>query len=174
MTSRTPSTNFRKIFQYSYSGKAEYTGVVLNARKRVAGKLFFSADATFARAYDQGDNFSSQVTDPRNPDAEYAPGVDTPRFRLTANSSYEINRMMSVSGVFRARSGYAYSAFGGGTVDFNGDATFNDRVPGTTRNQFRMPANNSACRSRPCPDRSARWNRSSRSRCFIGMRVVSF
>lgn len=138
-----PDPNFRKIFQYSYSGKAEYTGVVVNARKRVAGKLFFSADATFARAYDQGDNFSTQVTDPRDPEAEYAPGVDTPRFRLTANSSYEINRTMSVSGVFRARTGYAYSAFGGGTVDFNGDATFNDRVPGTARNQFRMPANNS-------------------------------
>jgi hypothetical protein len=49
---------------------------------------------------------------------------------------------MAVSGVFQTRTGSAYSAFGGGTVDFNGDGTFNDRVPGTTRNEFRMPANN--------------------------------
>ena len=138
-----PDPGFRRILQYSYSGKAEYRGVVLEARKRVAGKFFFSGDATFARAYDQGDNFSSQVQDPRDPRAEYAPGIDTPHFRFTANSAYEINRALAVSAVFRARTGFAYSAFGGGTVDFNGDGTFNDRAPGTTRDQFRMPGTNS-------------------------------
>jgi hypothetical protein len=138
-----PDTSFRRIFQYSYSGAAEYTGLVLNARKRVARKFFFSGDATFARAFDQGDNFSSQVTDPRNPRAEYAPSIDTPHFRLTANGSYEIVPAASVSAVFRARSGFAYSAIGGGTVDFNGDGTFSDRVPGTTRDQFRMRGTNS-------------------------------
>ena len=138
-----PDSNFRRILQYSYQGEANYRGVVFGARKRVAGKFFFSGDATVARAYDQGDNFSTQVQDSRDPGAEIGPGVDTPHFRVTANGSYEINRAMSVSAVFRARTGFAYSAFGGGTVDFNGDGAFNDRVPGTTRNQFRMPATNS-------------------------------
>lgn len=138
-----PDPNFRRILQYSYSGKAEYRGVVLSVKKRVSGKFFFSGDATIARAYDQGDNFSSQVQDPRRAEDEYAPGVDTPKVRFTANGSYEINPMMSVSGVYRARTGSAHSAIGGGTVDFNGDGTFNDRVPGTTRNQFRMEGNNS-------------------------------
>ncbi len=50
---------------------------------------------------------------------------------------------MAVSAVFRARTGFAYSALGGPTVDFNGDGAFNDRVPGTTRNQFRMPGTDS-------------------------------
>jgi hypothetical protein len=109
----------------------------------VAGKFFFSGDATFARAYDQGDNFSSQVTDPRNPRAEFAPTIDTPRFRLTANGSYDVSPAISVSAVFRVRTGFAYSAIGGPTVDFNGDGTFSDRVPGTTRDQFRMPGNHS-------------------------------
>lgn len=138
-----PDPGFRRILQYSYQGDAAYRGLVLGARKRVARKFFFSGDATIARAADQGDNFSTQVQDPRDPGAEYGPGVDTPHFRFTANGSYEINRAMSVSSVFRARTGFAYSAFGGGTVDFNGDGAFNDRVPGTTRNQFRMPGNNS-------------------------------
>jgi hypothetical protein len=133
-----PDASFRRILQYSYSGKAQYTGVVLGARKRVAGRFFFSGDATFARAYDQGDNFSTQVQDPRDPRAEYAPGVDTPHLRFTSNGSYEINRAVAVSAVFRGRTGFAYSAVGGPTVDFNGDGAFNDRVPGTTRNQFRM------------------------------------
>jgi outer membrane receptor protein involved in Fe transport len=138
-----PDPSFRRILQYDYSGRARYTGVVLNARRRVAAKFFFSGDATFARADDQGDNFSSQVQDPRYPDLEYAPGIDTPHFRFTANGSYEITRAIAVSGVFRGRTGFAYSATGGGTVDFNGDGTFNDRVPGTTRNEFRMPGTNS-------------------------------
>jgi hypothetical protein len=109
----------------------------------MSGKFFFSGDATIARAYDQGDNFSTQVQDPRFPENEYAPGVDTPKVRFTANGSYDISKVMAVSGVFRTRTGSAYSAIGGNTVDFNGDGTFSDRVPGTTRNQFRMPGNNS-------------------------------
>jgi len=48
-----------------------------------------------------------------------------------------------VSAVFRARTGFAYSALGGPTVDFYGNGTFNLRVPGTTRDQFRMPGTNS-------------------------------
>lgn len=137
-----PDPNFRRILQYSYTGTAAYRGLVIEARKRVAGKLFFSADATVARADDQGDNFSTQVQDPRDPRAEYAPGVDTPRFRFTANGSYQFTKTIAVSGVFRARTGFAHSAIGGPTVDFNGDGTFNDRVPGTTRNQFRMAGTN--------------------------------
>jgi hypothetical protein len=102
-----PDPSFRRILQYDYSGRAEYRGVVLEARKRVAGKFFFSGDLTFARAYDQGDNFSSQVQDPRDPGAEYAPGIDTPHVRFTANGSYQITRALAASAVFRARSGLA-------------------------------------------------------------------
>jgi hypothetical protein len=138
-----PDPNFRRIFQYDYSGRARYTGLVLEARKRTPGKLFLSADATFARAYDQGDNFSAQVQDPRDPLAEYAPGIDTPHVRFTANGSYTVRPALTISAVFRARTGFAYSAMGGSTVDFNGDGTFNDRVPGTTRSQFRMPGTDS-------------------------------
>ena len=115
-----------------------------NVRKRIAGKLFFSGDATIARAFDQGDNFSSPGAGLAASARTNTRRASTRRaFRLTANGSYDVNRAIAVSGVFRARTGSAYSAVGGGTVDFNGDGTFNDRVPGTTRNQFRMPGNNS-------------------------------
>lgn len=133
-----PDPRFRRIQQFRYIGKAEYAGLVLGARKR-SGRFFFSGDATFARAYDQGDNINSQVQDPHDLEAEYAPGIDTPAFRATANGSYDVTSNLSVSGVFRVRTGFAYSAFGGNSADFNGDGTFNDRVPGTTRNEFRMP-----------------------------------
>ena len=135
--------NFRQINQYSFEGKAEYTGLVLEARKRTRGGFFFSTNATIARAFDQGDNFSTPLNDQRFPDAEYGPQVDTPRFRMTANGSYDINRLLSVSAIFRARTGFAYDARSGSTVDLNGDGIFNDRVPGFTRNSFRMEGNHS-------------------------------
>lgn len=138
-----PDSNFRAIRQYSYEGKAEYTGLVLEARKRMSGKFFFSTNGTFARAFDQGDNFSTQVEDPRFPENEYGPQVDTPKFRMTANGSYDINRFMSISAIFRARTGFAYDARVGSTVDLNNDGNFNDRVPGFTRNSFRMDGNTS-------------------------------
>jgi hypothetical protein len=138
-----PDPNFRAIRQYSYEGTAEYTGLVLEARKRTTRRFFFSSNATIARAFDQGDNFSTQVEDPRFPEREYGPQVDTPRFRLTANGSYEINRFASVSAIFKARSGFAYDARSGPTVDLNGDGNFNDRVPGFERNSFRMAGTHS-------------------------------
>lgn len=138
-----PDPNFRAIRQYSYEGKAEYTGLVLEARKRMSSGFFFSTNATIARAFDQGDNFSSQVDDPRFPEREYGPQVDTPRFRITANGSYEISRFASISAIFKARTGFAFDARAGSTVDLNNDGNFNDRVPGFERNSFRMPGNHS-------------------------------
>lgn len=138
-----PDPNFRAIRQYSYEGKAEYTGLVLEARKRMTRRFFFSTNATIARAFDQGDNFSTQVEDPRFPEREYGPQVDTPRFRVTANGSYEINRFASISAIFKARTGFAYDARAGSTIDLNNDGNFNDRVPGFSRNSFRMPGNHS-------------------------------
>lgn len=117
--------------------------MVLEARKRMTSRFFFSTNATVARAFDQGDNFSTQVEDPRFPEAEYGPQVDTPRFRLTANGSYEINRFASISAIFKARTGFAHDARAGSTVDLNSDGNFNDRVPGFARNDFRMPGTNS-------------------------------
>lgn len=138
-----PDPNFRAIRQYSYEARAEYTGLVLEARKRLSNRLFFSSNATIARAFDQGDNFNTQIDDVRFPDAEYGPQVDTPRFRLTANGSYDISRFVSVSAIFRARTGFAYDARVGSTLDPNNDGNFNDRVPGFSRNQFRMPGTHS-------------------------------
>lgn len=134
---------FRAINQYSFEGDAEYTGVVFEARKRTRSGFFFSTNATVARAFDQGDNFSTPLNDNRYPELEYGTQVDTPRFRMTANGSYDINRMLSVSAIFKARTGFAYDGRVGSTVDLNGDGNFNDRVPGFTRNSFRMEGNHS-------------------------------
>ena len=137
------AASFRAIRQYSYEGKAEYTAAVIELRKRMSNRFFASSNATFARAFDQGDNFNTQVNDPRFPEAEYGPQVDTPKFRLTANGSYEISRFASLSAIFKVRTGFAYDARVGATVDTNGDGNFDDRVAGFERNSFRMPGTHS-------------------------------
>ncbi len=134
---------FRIMNQFVYEGRAEYTGVVLETRKRVSRQFYFNANATFARAFDQGDNFNQQVNDMRYPEKEYGPTIDTPTFRFVANGSYQFLPQLSVSAVVRARTGFAYDARAGVTADLNGDGAFDDRVPGVTRNQFRMPGNHS-------------------------------
>ncbi len=135
--------NFRSINQYSFEGEAEYTGFVVEARKRTSSGFFFSTNATVARAFDQGDNFSTPLSDQRFPELEYGPQADTPTVRVTANGSYELNRFASVSAIFKARTGYAYDARVGTAVDLNSDGNFNDRVPGATRNSYRMDGNHS-------------------------------
>jgi TonB dependent receptor len=138
-----PDPTFRVINQYAYEGKAEYTGLVLEARKRLSSGFYFSTNATIARADDEGNNFNSQVNDVRYPELEWGPQADTPTFRITANGSYQFSRMMSLSAIFRARTGYAYDPRAGNTFDLNGDGNFNDRTPGFERNSFRMPGNHS-------------------------------
>ena len=138
-----PDPNFRVINQYAYEGAAEYTGLVLEMRKRMSNGFYFSTNATLARAFDEGNNFNSQVNDVRYPELEWGPQADTPTFRITANGSYNFNPMMSLSAIFRARTGYAYDPRTGNTFDPNGDGNFNDRTPGLERNSFRSEGNHS-------------------------------
>ena len=137
-----PNPSFLHIYQYYYSGRAQYRGFVISGRYH-ARKFLLNTSATLARSYDQEDNFSTQINDPRNAGLDYAPSIDTPRFRYVANGIYNMNRRMAFSALFQAQTGIRYSAFGGSTVSFLNDQLFNDRVPGTTRNEFLMPATNS-------------------------------
>ncbi|MGH9348321.1 MAG: TonB-dependent receptor [Vicinamibacterales bacterium] len=138
-----PDPAFRKISQYSWTGRAEYTAVVGEIRTRLAERLRLEGNLTVARAYDQGDNYNIQVNDVRFPELEWGPQVDTPRARLTLNGSYNLTRLAQVSGIFRARTGFAYDARSGPTFDLNGDGNFNDRTPGFERNAFRAEGTHS-------------------------------
>lgn len=138
-----PNPAFRKISQYSWSGKAEYTGVIAEVRKRMQERIRLEGNITLARAFDQGDNYNIQVNDVRFPDREWGPQVDTPKVRLAINGSYRVNRLTHVSAIFRARTGYAYDARSGPTFDLNGDGNFNDRTPGFERNSSRAPGTHS-------------------------------
>jgi len=98
---------------------------------------------TIARAYDQGENYSTMPNDIRFLSADYGPSGDVPTFTGTANGSYDVNRAMQLSWVFHIRSGLRIDPKVGPTVDLNGDGNFNDRTPGLARNSFTAPSTNS-------------------------------
>ena len=138
-----PDATIRSLSQYSFTGRAEYVGLVVEARKRLRDRFSLNASATIARAYDTGDNYTSQPVDLRFPENEWGPSIDTPRVRVVASGSYEINRFAQVSASYRGRSGDAFDARAGASYDLNGDGNFNDRTAGFTRNSFRGPATHS-------------------------------
>ena len=132
------NTSYLRIYQYNYGGIAQYSGLAATA-KYTTQKVFLGSSFTYARAYDQGDNFSNQSNDLRNPKADYGPAVDTPTVRYTANGSYKLPLHLQLSGIFSIQSGIRYSAFAPPTFSFLGDNNLGDRNPATGRNQFLMP-----------------------------------
>jgi hypothetical protein len=135
-----PDSNFRAIEQYSYTGRAEYTGMIVEARQRLSRKLIFNGNVTLARAYDMGNNFNSTLNDQRFPDAEWGPSADTPTWRAVGSAVYSLTDFVQLSAIYRGRGGYAFDARTGNTFDLNADGNFNDRTPGFSRNSFRGPA----------------------------------
>ena len=131
--------NFRQILQYQYRSQASYTGMVVSAQRRLRAGLRFGGNMTIARAYDQGENYSTQPNDNRYFSGDYGPGGDVPTFTATANGSKDVTKAIQVSWVFHVRSGLRIDPKSGPTVDLNGDGAFNDRTPGLARNSFEGP-----------------------------------
>jgi hypothetical protein len=137
-----PNTSFRQILQYQYWGEAEYVGLVLSAQQRFKHGLRFQLNTTIARSLDQGENWNTQVTDPRHPEQDWGPAGDIPRVTFTANGAYDVNKSMQISGVWSARTGLRLDPLVGPAVDVHGTGLFNSRTPGLARNSFLMPAIN--------------------------------
>ena len=131
--------NFRQILQYQYRSQASYAGMVVSAQRRLRAGLRFGGNMTIARAYDQGENYSTQPNDNRYFSADYGPSGDVPTFTATANGSKDVTKAIQVSWVFHVRSGLRIDPKSGPTVDLNGDGAFNDRTQGLARNSFEGP-----------------------------------
>ena len=135
--------NFRQILQYQYRSNASYAGVVVSAQRRLRGGLRFGGNMTIARAYDQGENYSTQPNDVRYFSADYGPSGDVPTVTATVNGSEDFTKALQLSWVFHVRSGLRIDPKSGPTVDLNGDGSFNDRTPSLARNSFEGPSTNS-------------------------------
>ncbi|HMF97468.1 MAG TPA: carboxypeptidase regulatory-like domain-containing protein [Vicinamibacterales bacterium] len=134
-----PNTSFRQILQYQYWGEAQYVGLVLSAQQRFKHGLRFQLHTTIARSLDQGENWNTQVTDPRHPEQDWGPAGDIPTVTFTGNGAYDINKSMQVSAVLTARTGLRLDPLVGPAVDVHATGLFNSRTPGLDRNSFMMP-----------------------------------
>ena len=136
-----PDPAFRQIQQYTFTGDAEFSGVVMEVKQRLSNGLSFGGNLTLSRAYDMNNNFNVGPNDQRFPELEWGPSGDVPKVRGVVHAAYDLGRFVSFSAIYRGRTGYNFDPRAGATFDLNGDGAFNDRTPTFERNSFRGPTN---------------------------------
>jgi hypothetical protein len=133
-----PDPNYRSINQYQFGGKADYKAGIVELTKR-GTRFGFNGNITFAESNDTGNNYNTRPQDQRlGIMSEYGPQADTPSVRGVISTWYNLSTRMQISGIYRARKGYAVDPTASG-VDINGDGFTGDRTPTLGRNSFRMP-----------------------------------
>ena len=131
-----PDPNYRTISQRRFGGWAEYFGGILEITKR-GRRLGFNANLTLARAYDTGNNYSTQPEDQRiGIGGEWGPMADSPVVRGVLSGWYNFHPNVQFSGVLQARTGSTINPSASG-LDLNGDGRTGDRTPTYGRNSFR-------------------------------------
>jgi hypothetical protein len=125
-------SDFDQIVMYNSLGWAEYTAVVLKARKRFSDNWFFDASYTWAEAKDTDSNERSTSTssdymeDQYDFDNNFGPSNYDVEHKVVASLSYQLPYNFLVSAIGFYRSGYPYSALD--DRDNNGDGYYNDRA----------------------------------------------
>ena len=160
-----PFSNFTRVIAFEASAESRYNGITLELNKRAAnhsqvriaytlGKVEDTVpDATAVVPGNAGDDVK-YASNPANFDTDRTVGNNDQRHRFVLSGVYDTNGLgngldgimrsivknWSFAAIFTAQSGQPYTARVG-AVDLNGDGnTRNDIAPGTTRNQFRLPA----------------------------------
>jgi hypothetical protein len=160
-----PFSNFTRVIAFEASAQSRYNGITFELNKRAAnhsqvrvaytlGKVEDTVpDATAVVPGNAGDDVK-YASNPANFDVDKTVGNNDQRHRFVLSGVYDTNGLgdgldgimrsivknWSFAAIFTAQSGQPYTARVG-AVDLNGDGnTRNDIAPGTTRNQFRLPA----------------------------------
>ncbi len=159
-----PLTNFSRINLFESTGNSRYHGLALQLQRRFSKGWQFLATYTWSKAKDDRPDQTSVVPGNAGDDAkivfnqlnisdDYGTGdVDIPhrfvfssvrefgRFRKTDNAFLRfLLSDYTFSSITQINSGVPYTATVG--ADLNNDGNrFNDRAPGTERNQFRARA----------------------------------
>jgi outer membrane receptor protein involved in Fe transport len=160
-----PFTNFARIISFQSTAVSQYNGLTFELNRRFASHLSARAAYTLGKVTDTVPDATAVVpgsssddakyaSNPKNFDADRTAGNNDQRHRFVFSGIYDTNglatgrsglgaalvRGWDVSAIFTAASGQPYSARVG-NVDLNNDGnTRNDFAPGTTRNQFLLPA----------------------------------
>ena len=149
-----PYTNFARIISFQSTAVSTYHGLTIEANRRL-GDLQARAAYTLGKVTDTvpdatavvpGTDDAKFASNPANFDADRAPGNNDQRQRLVLSGVYTSNASpRSLAGgwtfaaILTAQSGQPYSAYVSNDINLDQNAR-NDIAPGTTRNQYRLPA----------------------------------
>jgi hypothetical protein len=158
-----PFTNFTRVISFQSTAESRYNGVTLELNRRFAQNYQYRLAYTLGKVEDtvpdatavvpEGSDDRKFASNPADFDADRAPGNNDQRHRFVASAIYSSNGFASrfdgvaqallsdwtLSTIFTAQSGQPFSAYA--NTDVNRDNNrFNDLAPGTTRNQFHLPA----------------------------------
>ncbi len=159
---RTSGQSYNRISLFESAGKSVYHGFALQATQRLTRGLQFIAAYTFSKAEDDrpdqtivvvGADDAKIVQNQTRPGADYARADTDIRHRFVFSPVYEWGRIAwsenpfarallsdyTFSTIIQFQSGTPYSALVAGDPNNDGNRA-NDRLPGTTRNQFTTPS----------------------------------
>jgi outer membrane receptor protein involved in Fe transport len=157
-----PVAGFNRISLFESSGRSNYNGFSVEARRRFANRFSFIAAYTFSKAKDDkpdqtivvvGTDDAKVLQNQFDVSTEYGRSdldlkhrfVFSPVFefgKITWGDNAVAKALLSdwvLSGIVQAQSGFAYSAAVTGNPN-NDDNSSNDRLTGTLRNQFSTPS----------------------------------
>ena len=158
-----PFTNFTRVISFQSTAESRYNGITLELNRRFAQNHQYRLAYTLGKVEDtvpdatavvpEGSDDRKFASNPAEFDADRAPGNNDQRHRFVGSAIYSTNGFAdsfdgfmkgllsdwTLSVIYTAQSGQPHSAYA--STDINRDNNrFNDLAPGTTRNQFRLPA----------------------------------
>jgi outer membrane receptor protein involved in Fe transport len=158
-----PFTNFTRVISFESTAESRYNGVTFELNRRFAQNYQYRIAYTLGKVEDtvpdatavvpEGSDDRKFASNPADFDVNRSPGNNDQRHRFVASAIYSTTGLAdrfngfvqalladwTLSAIYTAQSGQPYSAYA--STDINRDNNrFNDIAPGTTRNQFRLPA----------------------------------
>jgi hypothetical protein len=150
-----PFVNFARIISFQSSAVSTYHGFTVEANRRI-GDLQARAAYTLGKVTDTvpdatavvpGTDDAKFASNPANFEADRAPGNNDQRHRLVVSAVYTSSVAdrgalaggWTFAAILTAQSGQPYSAYVSNDINLDQN-TRNDIAPGTTRNQYRLPA----------------------------------
>ena len=157
-----PNTAFVRILQFESTADSNYNGLSFELNKRFAHNFQFLSSYTWSHVIDDrpdatavvpGTDDAKMLYDPLHPALDRASGDDDVRNRFILSGVWQLDsysRNMGryahallggwgLAGVFNAQSGQPYTAVVNSDLNNDGNSR-SERAPGTSRNQFRLPA----------------------------------
>jgi outer membrane receptor protein involved in Fe transport len=162
-TGTKPFTNFGRVLEFQSTADSKYNGLTVELNKRFSHNWQAKLAYTFSKVNDnkpdatavvpQSSDDAKFVSDPQDFGADWAPGDNDIRHRITFSGLWNLDYASGVknevaawflsgwtlSGVVTFQTGAPYSLAINGDLNNDGN-TRNDRVPGTDRNQERLPS----------------------------------